>query len=513
VEELQPGAEFDRYRVEAVLGRGGTATVFKVRHRTLGTQRALKVLHVSNIKMQERLTQEARILSALEHPNIVRVIDALEIQGMPGVLMEFVDGAPLDRQLAEGKLPLDQAEEVFLGILAAVERAHKAGIIHRDLKPANVLLSREDGKLVPKVADFGIAKIVAEVDSEASLGSGQRLTKTGSAMGTPAYMAPEQIRDAANVDQRADIFALGCILYELVTGHLAFEAPDWLQTFNAISDGRYRSPREWVPDLPARIELAIRFALARDVEDRAKDCAALRATLASTATTLTPDDSRRGPAPSADTFATEFQVDLQAPAQSRRRLFVLLSGGALGMGAVVASVLVMGRPGSEIAAPSELPPVASVAAPAAAPAEAVAPPEFTFPATGTISIPTPVTVEPLEPAAPVEQAAPRATPPKPSTKAPTRPAATASAPAVASSPPPGSAAGPQGTGKITVKGASEVTVQDAAKKSVGRSGLPAGTYTVIAKWGERSARASVELSDGGSATVECDEMFGECSVK
>ena len=282
--ELAPGAEFDRYRVDSVLGEGGTATVFLVTHRTLKTQRALKVLHVANKRLAERLTQEALILSTIEHRNIVRIIDALDVDGSPAVLMEYVNGPPLDRYLLDSPPSLATAEGIFLGILDGVERAHNAGIVHRDLKPANVLLAMENGRPVPKVADFGIARVFGDTE-------GQRMTKTGSAMGTPSYMAPEQIMDAAGVDQRADIFALGCILYELVTGRLAFEGVNFMATFDTIRAGTYTPPEELVPDLPDRFSSTIRSCLYGDRDRRLTSCAEIRAKLSGAGATVVPAET------------------------------------------------------------------------------------------------------------------------------------------------------------------------------------------------------------------------------
>jgi eukaryotic-like serine/threonine-protein kinase len=271
---LQDGVAVDRYEVVHKLGEGGMAAVFLVRHRTLGTLHALKVLTLSSEKVRMRLIREGRVQATLRHPNIVAVTDVLDVHGAPGLLMEYVEGDALDDLLARSG-PLDPAlaEAVFLDILAGVERAHEMGVIHRDLKPANVMLSPEEGgRVVAKVADFGLAKAL-EADE------GLIRTRTGVAMGTPFYMSPEQIRDARSVDRRTDVFALGAILYELCCGRRAFDGGDLLEIFNAVAGGRFTPPRAIVPELPDRVVSAITGALEVDRERRIPDCGTLRAVL------------------------------------------------------------------------------------------------------------------------------------------------------------------------------------------------------------------------------------------
>ncbi len=266
---LEPGREVERYVVQGLLGEGGMAEVYRVRHGTLGTHHALKVLTISSRTVRERLIQEGRLQATLRHPNIVAVTDVITVDGAPGLLMEFIEGPALDTWLLSYRPTLEEALTVFSGILAGVRSAHNKGLIHRDLKPANVLMHIEDGSVVPKVADFGLAKAV-EGDG------GMAKTKSGTTMGTPAYMPPEQIRDASKVDKRADIFALGCILYELVCGRQTHQGDDIITLFNAIADAKYPAPRELVPDLPPHVEDAILGALELDAEQRIADCKAFQ---------------------------------------------------------------------------------------------------------------------------------------------------------------------------------------------------------------------------------------------
>lgn len=271
---LKPGRVVDRYTVEASIGEGGMAQVFRVRHNTLGTLHALKVLKVQSAAIRQRLVQEGKLQASIRHTNIVAVTDVIDVDGAPGLLMEYVEGPSLDvwlDRLAErGEAPtLQESERIFRGILAGVARAHRHGLVHRDLKPGNVLLEDVDGVLIPKVADFGLAKILLDESG------GVSATRSGVAMGTPAYMSPEQIRDAKNVDQRTDIFALGCIFYELVAGNSPFDGPDVLSIFSALADGRYTPVEDVVPRLPVHLQNTIRASLAANRDLRPSDCAAI----------------------------------------------------------------------------------------------------------------------------------------------------------------------------------------------------------------------------------------------
>ncbi len=263
----------ERFEVEALLGEGGLAQVYRVRHTTLGTIHALKLLTMSHQSLVERLLQEGRIQAQLRHPNIIGVSDVITVRGMPGLLLEYVDCETLEASLARrGRMPLEEALDLFAAVLSGVATAHQAGVLHRDLKPANILLARTPTGIVPKVSDFGIAKIAAG-DSHPGL------TRAGSAMGTPGYVAPEQMEDASNVDRRADVFSLGTILYELVTGTRAFPSKSMRETLNAAASGQYTPPEQVIPELPGSISTTIKKALAPEPEDRFQDCEAFAESL------------------------------------------------------------------------------------------------------------------------------------------------------------------------------------------------------------------------------------------
>jgi serine/threonine protein kinase/tetratricopeptide (TPR) repeat protein len=207
-----PGTEVRDYVVEGVLGGSGVAVVYAARHRVLGTHHAIKVLSVDTPALRGRLWREAALHTRLEHPNLVPVRDVLEVEGGSGVVMPLVRGPTLASLLASRTLQVDEGVALFRGIVAGVAHAHSRGVAHCDLKPGNVLLDIDSGGVVPRVGDFGLARLSGEVGPH-------------EAFGTPGYMAPEQHEDPASADHRADLYALGCVLHELLTGQRAFADP------------------------------------------------------------------------------------------------------------------------------------------------------------------------------------------------------------------------------------------------------------------------------------------------
>jgi serine/threonine protein kinase len=258
-----------RWRVEAEIGEGGVARVYRVRNTRLDTLHALKVLRIHSTDIARRLSREGQVQAKLHHENVLEVTDVFDIDGAPGLLMRYVDGPPLSRWLTKNRPTVPEAEALFRGILAGVARAHSVGIIHRDLKPGNVLLAWDGARLVPKVADFGLAKVLAEDLMSADT------TRSGMAMGTPAYMAPEQFRGLRDIDQRADIFALGCILYELVCGQRPYEGEDLFTIQSAIAAKQYVPPERLVPTLPRHLAQAIQASLEPNRDARPEHCETL----------------------------------------------------------------------------------------------------------------------------------------------------------------------------------------------------------------------------------------------
>ncbi|MEC7242715.1 MAG: protein kinase [Myxococcota bacterium] len=259
---LEPGTRLDRYQIQGTLGEGAMAIVYRAEHVELGSLHALKKLKIPGQKVNERLLLEGRLQSSLKHPNVVSVTDLITIDGVPALVMEFVAGPTLAALLKAKRLTIHQSDAIVRDLLKGIAAAHAHGLIHRDLKPHNILMAVTDDSLVPKVADFGLAKVVeGEADP-------RELTRTGMAMGTPAYMAPEQIRDASNVDNRADVFSLGAILYEIVTGAPCFQGESIMEIWEKICAGDYRPVQEAAPEIPKRMAQAIEAALLVDPEQR-----------------------------------------------------------------------------------------------------------------------------------------------------------------------------------------------------------------------------------------------------
>jgi serine/threonine-protein kinase len=250
-----------RYMVEGVLGQGGMAVVYLVRHTRLDTRMALKVVQASSTHAHARLLREGKVQSAVRHPNIVPVSDVIDIGGLPALILEYVEGPSMDVVVGSYSLTVPQIDDLARGILAGVEHAHTLGFVHRDLKPANILLAVNEGRPVPRVTDFGLVKSLAQEDDNSN-------TKTGMAMGTVAYMSPEQIRDSGRVDERTDVFALGAILYELLVGEKPFVGAGAFEIQEAIIYGRYERLAERRPDLPEAMTRAVDGALVASRDDR-----------------------------------------------------------------------------------------------------------------------------------------------------------------------------------------------------------------------------------------------------
>src|SRR5262245_36941721 len=215
---LAPGSTFGPYVVGDLLGAGGMGEVYRARDPKLGRDVAIKVLPAAVTSDPDRLarfTREARLLASLNHPNVGAIYEVEDAGGLRGLVLELIDGPPLADRLAAGALPVREALGIARQIAAALEAAHAKGIIHRDLKPANVKLSTNG---VVKVIDFGIAKGSGPV-----AGSHGPATITGAIVGTAAYMSPEQARGGP-IDKRTDIWAFGCVLYEMLTGRQPFDA-------------------------------------------------------------------------------------------------------------------------------------------------------------------------------------------------------------------------------------------------------------------------------------------------
>ncbi len=281
---LATGTSLGAYDVMGSLGAGGMGEVYRARDRKLNRDVALKIVpetFASDPDRLARFVREAQILAALNHPNIAHIYGVEDSSGVHALVMEFVDGEDLAQRIARGPVPLDEALPIAHQIAEALEAAHEQGIVHRDLKPANIKI-RADGTV--KVLDFGLAKPVepAVVASSQSASMSPTITtpamtQAGMILGTAAYMSPEQAR-GKTVDKRADIWAFGAVLYEMLTGRRAFEDEDVSLTLSKVLQ---RDPDlDALPStVPARVKQTLRLCLRKDPKQRAGDIRDVRLAL------------------------------------------------------------------------------------------------------------------------------------------------------------------------------------------------------------------------------------------
>jgi serine/threonine protein kinase len=263
------------YRIQEKLGAGGMGVVYKAEDIRLGRLVALKFLpdgSVRDPRALERFKREARTASALDHPNICTIYEIDDDQGRPFIAMQLLEGHTLRERIGEHPVPLGTLLDWALQISDALHAAHAKGIMHRDIKPANVFIT-ERGQA--KILDFGLAKLTA-VDltssSEATLSGTGPLTHTGAAIGTVAYMSPEQAR-GESLDVRTDLFSFGVLLYEMATGKQAFSGPTWAVTVHAILGQAPMSLNESVPGLPQRLQEIIDKCLVKNRDSRYQSAA------------------------------------------------------------------------------------------------------------------------------------------------------------------------------------------------------------------------------------------------
>jgi beta-lactam-binding protein with PASTA domain/predicted Ser/Thr protein kinase len=317
------GTLFDgRYQVERKLGAGGMANVYLAEDQELGRRVAIKILndrHANDDQFVERFRREAKNAAALSHPNIVSIYDRGEAEGSYYIAMEYLDGRSLKELIiSRGPAPLNVAIEYARQILSALRFAHRHGIVHRDIKPHNVLVDAE-GRV--KVTDFGIARA----------GTSQ-MTEAGSIVGTAQYLSPEQAR-GTGVDQRSDLYSLGIVLYELVTGTLPFNGDTPVEIAMKHLSQNPELPSTLRPELPRELDLVVTRALAKDPDERYQSAEEMDADLERLA---------RGAAVSAETEESATQI-MRAPTGP--------------MSATAATMIVPPRRGAYAPVPPPPPPV------------------------------------------------------------------------------------------------------------------------------------------------------------
>jgi serine/threonine protein kinase len=290
------GQRISNYEIKAPLGEGGMGAVYLAEHPLMGRKVAIKLLKrelAGDPAIVQRFINEARAATAIRHPNIIDVLDlGILPDGCPYIVMELLEGESLGQRVRrQGTLPVVDALEIASQVTAALAAAHAKGIVHRDLKPENLFLVRDEsvsGRLQVKVLDFGIAKLQAEVSGVS--------TRSGSVLGTPPYMSPEQCRGISrDLDHRTDVYALGIILYEMLCGTPPFVAEGFGDVLMMHMSQQPPPPRARNPQIPEALERTILRALEKKKEDRFPSMAELAGELERIKATLP-----RAPSPWAD---------------------------------------------------------------------------------------------------------------------------------------------------------------------------------------------------------------------
>jgi Protein kinase domain len=330
--------EGGKYRIVRKLGEGGMGAVFEAEQALTGKRVALKWMQPgggAGAELAARFLQEAKAAARVHHPNVVDVYDFGRTGDAAYLVMEYLEGETLGAALGHGTLSYGQVIALLLPVLRATASAHKQGVVHRDIKPDNIFLARHEGGIEPKLLDFGISKVAARDGSQSSL------TRTGTTMGTPRYMSFEQLAGEKDIDGRADVYAFGVILYEVLTGRPPFDA----ETFSALVVKMATSVPAPVAslrgDVPPALADVVRWAMERDRDARCPSIEALIAALEPFADAgsdagsplVATGPGRSIPSREGGTREVGPRTDARAPAASRAPIWVaalllLLVGGA-----------------------------------------------------------------------------------------------------------------------------------------------------------------------------------------
>ena len=274
---IPEGTRVGVYEIVSVLGEGGMGVVYRAWDDALGREVAIKALHPNlfgDPEIRRRFIREAKVMRSFHHEHVVSVFDFVEDPELLAIVMELVEGQTLEDFLAAwgGPLPESDAQLIFGAVLSAMEAAHARGIVHRDLKPQNILLRPTEAGLAPKVADFGIAKVI----------EGTQFTMTGAVLGTAHYMAPEQVQAPQAVDARTDVYALAVTLYRALTGRLPFESDSQFAVMMSHVTQPPPPPRRYRPNLAPELEALLLEALSKDPKARPATCGEFRERLEQT---------------------------------------------------------------------------------------------------------------------------------------------------------------------------------------------------------------------------------------
>jgi serine/threonine-protein kinase len=358
------------YRVVQQLGEGGMGVVCLAQHPVIGRKVAIKLLHpalASHPDVVTRFFNEARAIHAVGHENVVEILDFGETDaGQPYFIMEFLEGEPLSDAVARGAMDPERVMLIADQMCRALSATHAKGIIHRDLKPQNVqLCGKPDGGLQVKVLDFGVAKILPSPD-----GAQSAKTRTGSLMGTPLYMSPEQCRGAGAIDARADIYSLGVMLFEMLVGRPPFVAEGLGELFTMHMFDPPPSLADLAPHVPRHMAAAIGKALAKEPADRFQSMDDFRDALTGVLELALPEPPRPPRASRGLSGATKAGGDRSAAAS--RKWGALAASIALAA-TIGFQLLSKGQSRAATSIARRAPPAVLPARPAAAPAPATTP--------------------------------------------------------------------------------------------------------------------------------------------
>jgi len=330
-----------RFRIERLVGAGGMGAVYEATDLTTSRRHALKVLHphfLHHPVIPRRFTQEAAAAQALVTPHAVKVEGTSTLEdGTPFLVMEFLDGVDLGEVMrrAGGRLPLDRALAIVDQVAEALQEAHARWIIHRDLKPDNIFVLQTPSGELAKVVDFGISKILSREE-------GAKLTQTGTTLGTPHYMPMEQLRGVKDLDGRVDVYALGVILYQVLTGVRPFDGNTYEEVILQVATGAARPLGEIRPDLPPGLVQVVGRAMMRERGQRIGSMQELRAALAPFHVASSYPPAPRSSSPSGMPVMSSWPPapavalpSVAGPPRKRVRIVMLTVGIAIVLGSLV----------------------------------------------------------------------------------------------------------------------------------------------------------------------------------